>query len=645
MPLGFKELPPTDEKYQGHIIQPSPPSPAPVASPEAPAQNTEDDGQPAGSPSSPVAAPIAPRADNDIYDPANPRLAALLSSLPGSYYSNRSQGTYRSPRVNNTGPRPAMLINGQVLQNLVLDCGADVVLVGPCTAAKLELTPDKVRNNAIEIRVASGETVHMDKTIAPVDFVLSPGTPHETTVWAKIIVVSGDLPNTLIGMSVMGSAGIRPDYYKQVVTYYINWWEPHAREARLSCFLPVDYDCSGASGVSCACTSLAYSAASTSTGATNPPRLAPGAPISYNRLLQIPTPNLNVQIEIENARFRMWHYEKHLMPEMADLYERSKERLADPPPNPRPIRILWPLDTSMLDLRGPLVKNGRGLVVVELFSGIMAATEALVRDGINIQQVYACENEAKTRAVAEERLNVLSAIRPEQPSAEAFAECHAFLPQDIKKITRQHIEDMPKPDLVVVGFPCQGFSRASDASKWLRDPRTKLFEEALRVLQLIWLIHGPCRYLFKNVDAIDHPNGEVQREYTEVIQAVLGKGFTFDAVAVGLYAHRNRRWWTNLVPGHLVQEMAPRTASARHSGARPHRQSGSARSSPGLHNGEHLGAAHQGICHLCVSGQLTRVLSWTAEHGPRSAGPRTGANCPGAQTRHGFYGEHNGGTC
>jgi hypothetical protein len=83
MPLGFEELPPTDEKYQGHIIQPSPPSPAPVASLEAPTQDIEDDGQPAGSPSSPVVAPTAPRADNDIYDPANLRLAALLSSLPG----------------------------------------------------------------------------------------------------------------------------------------------------------------------------------------------------------------------------------------------------------------------------------------------------------------------------------------------------------------------------------------------------------------------------------------------------------------------------------------------------------------------------------------------------------------------------------
>jgi site-specific DNA-cytosine methylase len=94
-----------------------------------------------------------------------------------------------------------------------------------------------------------------------------------------------------------------------------------------------------------------------------------------------------------------------------------------------------------------------------LFPCKLAATKALVRDGIKIQQIYACKNEAKTRAIAEERLKVLSAIRHEQLSAEAFAECHALLPQAIRKITRQHIEDMKKPDLIVVGFPCAHLTR------------------------------------------------------------------------------------------------------------------------------------------------------------------------------------------
>jgi hypothetical protein len=154
--------------------------------------------------------PVAGTA-GDIYDAANPDLAALLSRLSRSYHTDRAQGTYRSPRIDNKGPRPAMVINGQVLHNLVLDCGADAVLVGPKTAARLQLKPDMIRKSAIQIRVASGSTVFMDETIKPVDFALNPGTGDETTVWAKIVIVHGDLLDTLIGMSVMGPASMYPN--------------------------------------------------------------------------------------------------------------------------------------------------------------------------------------------------------------------------------------------------------------------------------------------------------------------------------------------------------------------------------------------------------------------------------------------------
>jgi hypothetical protein len=119
----------------------------------------------------------------------------------------------------------------------------------------------------------------------------------------------------------------------------------------------------------------------------------------------------------------------------------------------------------------------------------------------------------------------LSTIWPEQLSQEAIHGAHSHLSQDIRLITRRHIKRMEKPDLVVVGFPCQDFSIASDTPKGLRDPRTALFQEALRVIHLIWRTHGPCGYLFENLDASDHPVAEVRRKYCDVVQAVLGKGF------------------------------------------------------------------------------------------------------------------------
>jgi site-specific DNA-cytosine methylase len=102
-----------------------------------------------------------------------------------------------------------------------------------------------------------------------------------------------------------------------------------------------------------------------------------------------------------------------------------------------------------------------GLVVVELFSGISATTEALLRAGVKIKKLYCCELDPKARAVTKLRANDWLQVFQEllQPSAlEGF---HSFLPQNVELIGNSHILAMEKPDLVVAGFPCQGFSRAS----------------------------------------------------------------------------------------------------------------------------------------------------------------------------------------
>jgi hypothetical protein len=235
--------------------------------------------------------------------------------------------------------------------------------------------------------------------------------------------------------------------------------------------MPVNLPTSGRPGARSARLSVAFSASTESA-----------------RLLQIPTPKN--AFDVDNVRFRMHHFVGELVKEMTELYERSKSKLeaAQPPPWPLSVRAyqhLRPLDTSMIDLRGPLSKKGASLVVLELFSGIMATDEALVRCGVKVCKVYACEIEFKTREVAQRRLTTLSIIRPEQLSREAIHGAHTHLPQDIRLITRCHIKQMELPDLVVVGFPCQEFSMASDTLKGLRDPRTALFQEALRVIHLI----------------------------------------------------------------------------------------------------------------------------------------------------------------
>jgi hypothetical protein len=62
VPLSFEELPPADLEWQGE----------------------------------------------ELYNVNNPRLAAMQSSLPGNLHSDPTEGFYRSPKIDNTGDRPAL---------------------------------------------------------------------------------------------------------------------------------------------------------------------------------------------------------------------------------------------------------------------------------------------------------------------------------------------------------------------------------------------------------------------------------------------------------------------------------------------------------------------------------------------------------
>jgi hypothetical protein len=83
---------------------------------------------------------------------------------------------------------------------------------------------------------------------------------------------------------------------------------------------------------------------------------------------------------------------------------------------------------------------------------------------------------------------------------------------------------------------------------------------------VIHLIHrhwGHCGWLIKNVDAIDHPIDSVRRDFNKVIKRLLGEGVAFDAILVGFYAHKIRRYWQNLISGPLLYEMVEKRFQMR----------------------------------------------------------------------------------
>jgi hypothetical protein len=85
----------------------------------------------------------------------------------------------------------------------------------------------------------------------------------------------------------------------------------------------------------------------------------------------------------------------------------------------------------------------------------------------------------------------------------------------------------------------------------------------MRVVHLIHRRRGHCGWLIKNVDATDHPIDSVKKDFNEVIKRLLGEGVAFDAISIGSYAHRYRRYWQNLIPGPLLHEMVEKRFQMR----------------------------------------------------------------------------------
>jgi hypothetical protein len=475
-----------------------------------------------------------PAKSANLYDAENPNLRALLAGLSATQVANRETGVHKAPRIDNSGPNPACLINGKVLPVILLDYGAESVITGRAGARQMELKPSMMDLGAVALRVADGGTTRaFDRPKHPVEFVFNPKPQNKTKVLLHVIVVNTEDADTLLRMSVLGKIGLTANPYKGRVTYYVNWKEPNARKAYLKSMFPVN-------------------------------RPSPGQVIevvnaasALQSSLHLDSPRDGFATTI--TQFRLRAHCSQLTPELTSLMYRSKQALTvSEPAQPRaadPYGHLKPLNAHLVDIFSMPAAYEEGLVVVELFLGISATTEALLRAGVKIKKLYCCEIDPKARAVTKSRASDWLQVFPELLQPAALEGFHSILPQNVELIGNSHVLAMEKPDLIVAGFLCQGFSRASGQARGLADPRTHLLTEVLHVIHLIHRRRGHCGWLIENVDAIDHPIDSVRRDFNKVVKRLLGEEVAYDAILVGSYTHRYRRYWQNLIPGPLLHEM------------------------------------------------------------------------------------------
>lgn len=152
--------------------------------------------------------------------------------------------------------------------------------------------------------------------------------------------------------------------------------------------------------------------------------------------------------------------------------------------------------------------------VLSLFDGISAGRVALERMGINVESYHASELDKFP-------IKVTQANYPDTVQ--------------LGDVTKWRQWDIPQPDLIIGGSPCQGFSFAGKQLNF-DDPRSKLFFEFADIVKH----YKPKYFLLENV--------KMKKQYQDVISETLGVQPIEINSALVSAQNRKRLYWTN-IPG------------------------------------------------------------------------------------------------
>jgi hypothetical protein len=83
----------------------------------------------------------------ELSDVSNDCLSALLGRLPASYSCDRDLGTHKAPRIDKSDPyKVALSVNGRILQNIIVNTGCEMVVVGRAAARQAGIRPSMMRS-------------------------------------------------------------------------------------------------------------------------------------------------------------------------------------------------------------------------------------------------------------------------------------------------------------------------------------------------------------------------------------------------------------------------------------------------------------------------------------------------------------------
>lgn len=154
--------------------------------------------------------------------------------------------------------------------------------------------------------------------------------------------------------------------------------------------------------------------------------------------------------------------------------------------------------------------------VLSLFDGISCGRLALDRAGIEVGQYFA--SEIDKHAITVSQKNWPDIVQ-------------------LGDVTKIKVEDLPRIDLILAGFPCQSHSTAGKQGGF-KDPRGQLFFDSLRVLREIQEKNPSVKFLFENV--------KMKKESADLISKELGVEAIIINSSLLSAQNRVRMYWSNI---------------------------------------------------------------------------------------------------
>jgi DNA (cytosine-5)-methyltransferase 3A len=114
---------------------------------------------------------------------------------------------------------------------------------------------------------------------------------------------------------------------------------------------------------------------------------------------------------------------------------------------------------------------------------------------------------------------------------------------DIKKLTKEKLDKLPKIDLIIGGSPCQNLSPAvinrNNYNQGLKGEKSSLFYEFVRIFDLVKKKNPDFKFLFENVAGMSNKDEQIISKTLEVEPLMIDSNL-FSA------QNRKRYYWTNL---------------------------------------------------------------------------------------------------